>query len=81
MSLLIINGASAGGFSPISIFGAITNGVVARNGLPGSPLGLFVASYVFNTLLSIGVFLCSAAGSSCIGEPRVSSTRRHARTS
>jgi hypothetical protein len=56
MSLLIINGASAGGFSPISIFGAITNGVVARNGLPGSPLGLFVASYVFNTLLSIGVF-------------------------
>ena len=56
MSLLIINGASAGGFSPISIFGAITNGVVARSGLPSSPLGLFVASYVFNTLLSIGVF-------------------------
>ena len=56
MSLLIINGASAGGFSPISIFGAITNGVVQRSGLPGSPLGLFLASYVFNTLLSIGVF-------------------------
>lgn len=56
MSLLIINGASAGGFSPISIFGAITNGVVARSGLPGSPLGLFLASYVFNTLLSVGVF-------------------------
>ena len=56
MSLLIINGASAGGFSPISIFGAITNGVVARSGLPGSPLGLFVSSYVINTLLSIVVF-------------------------
>src|SRR5919107_1311208 len=56
MSLLIINGASAGGFSPISIFGAITNGVVGRSGLPGSPLGLFLASYVFNTLLSVGVF-------------------------
>ena len=56
MSLLIINGASAGGFSPISIFGAITNGVVERSGLPGSPLGLFLASYIFNTLLSIGVF-------------------------
>lgn len=56
MSLLIINGASAGGFSPISIFGAITNGVVGRSGLPGSPLGLFVASYVFNFLLSVGVF-------------------------
>ena len=56
MSLLIINGASAGGFSPISIFGAITNGVVERSGLPGSPLGLFASSYVFNTLLSIAVF-------------------------
>ena len=56
MSLLIINGASAGGFSPISIFGAITNGVVERNGLPGSPLGLFVASYVVNFLLSVVVF-------------------------
>jgi di/tricarboxylate transporter len=56
MSLLIINGASAGGFSPISIFGAITNGVVARSGLPGSPLGLFVSSYVINTLLSVAVF-------------------------
>lgn len=56
MSLLIINGASAGGFSPISIFGAITNGVVERNGLPGSPLGLFLASYVVNFLLSVFVF-------------------------
>ena len=56
MSLLIINGASAGGFSPISIFGAITNGVVENSGLPGSPLGLFVASYVINTALSVVVF-------------------------
>jgi len=56
MSLLIINGASAGGFSPISIFGAITNGVVERSGLPGSPLGLFLASYIVNFLLSVAVF-------------------------
>jgi di/tricarboxylate transporter len=56
MSLLIINGASAGGFSPISIFGAITNGVVERSGLPSAPLGLFLASYIFNTLLSVAVF-------------------------
>ena len=56
MSLLIINGASAGGFSPISIFGSITNGVVERNDLPGSPLGLFLASYVVNFLLSVVVF-------------------------
>ncbi|OEV09814.1 SLC13 family permease [Streptomyces nanshensis] len=56
MGLLIINGASAGGFSPISIFGSITNGVVSRNDLPGSPLLLFLCSFLFNVVLSIAVF-------------------------
>lgn len=56
MSLLIINGASAGGFAPNSVFGSITNGVVEESGLPGSPLGLFAASYVINFLLSVAVF-------------------------
>lgn len=56
MGLLVINGASAGGFSPMSIFGSITNGVVERNGLPGSPVLLFLASLVFNTVLSVIVF-------------------------
>jgi len=56
MGLLIINGGSAGGFSPISIFGTITNGVVDRSGLEGSPLLLFAASFFFNVLLSIVVF-------------------------
>jgi Na+/H+ antiporter NhaD/arsenite permease-like protein len=56
MGLLIINGASAGGFSPISIFGSITNGVVERSGLPGSPVLLWISSFLFNTLLSLVVF-------------------------
>lgn len=56
MGLLIINGASAGGFSPISIFGSIVNGVVSRNGLPSNPGLLFVSSFVFNLALSIVVF-------------------------
>jgi di/tricarboxylate transporter len=56
MGLSIINGASAGGFSPISIFGVITNGVVASSGLPGSPLILFLSSLIFNTLLNVVVF-------------------------
>jgi di/tricarboxylate transporter len=56
MGLLIINGASAGGFSPISIFGSITNGVVSRNDLPGSPLLLFLSSFFFNVVLSVVVF-------------------------
>ncbi|WP_410598530.1 SLC13 family permease [Amycolatopsis sp. lyj-90] len=56
MGLLIINGASAGGFSPISIFGSIVNGVVARDNLPSNPGLLFASSFVFNLLLSAIVF-------------------------
>ncbi len=57
MGLSIINGASAGGFSPLSIFGVITNGVVAENDLPGSPLILFLGSMIFNILLNCVVFM------------------------
>lgn len=56
MGLLIINGASAGGFSPIAVFGVITNGVVERSGLPGNPGLLWVSSFLFNALLSVVVF-------------------------
>jgi di/tricarboxylate transporter len=57
MGLMVINGATAGGFSPLSIFGGITNGVVERSGLPGSPLLLFLASLVFNIILGIVCFV------------------------
>jgi di/tricarboxylate transporter len=56
MGLLIINGASAGGFSPISIFGSIVNGVVGRNALPSNPGLLFLSSFLFNLVLSGIVF-------------------------
>jgi di/tricarboxylate transporter len=56
MGLSIINGASAGGFSPLAIFGVITNGVVAKSNLPGSPLTLFLGSLIFNVLLNMVVF-------------------------
>jgi di/tricarboxylate transporter len=56
MGLLIINGASAGGFSPISIFGSITNGVVSRNELDGNPTLLFLSSFFFNVILSLILF-------------------------
>jgi di/tricarboxylate transporter len=56
MGLSIINGASAGGFSPISIFGVITNTVVAENDLPASPLILFLGSLIFNVLLNVVMF-------------------------
>ncbi len=57
MGLMIINGATAGGFSPISIFGSIVNGVVERNDLAENATLLFLSSFVFNLLLSVVVFL------------------------
>jgi len=56
MGLMVINGATAGGFSPLSIFGSITNDVVADAGLDGSPLFLFLASIVFNVVLGVVTF-------------------------
>jgi Na+/H+ antiporter NhaD/arsenite permease-like protein len=56
MGLLIVNGATAGGFSPISVFGSIVNGVVERNDLEENAMLLFVSSFVFNLLLSVVVF-------------------------
>jgi di/tricarboxylate transporter len=62
MGLMIVNGAAAGGFSPLSVFGSIVNGVVDRNGLPGNPLFLFLSSLAFNTLLSVVVFVLFGGG-------------------
>ncbi len=56
MGLLVIHGAQGGGFSPISIYGGITNQIVARSGLPSDEIALFLASLVFNLLVSIGLF-------------------------
>jgi di/tricarboxylate transporter len=57
MGLLVVNGASAGGFSPISVFGSIVNGVTQRNNLDENAMLLFASSFVFNLALSIAVFL------------------------
>jgi di/tricarboxylate transporter len=70
MGLLIINGATAGGFSPISVFGSIVNGVVERNALAENAMLLFASSFVFNALLSIVVFLMFG-GRDLLHRPRV----------
>lgn len=57
MGLLVIHGAQGGGFSPISIYGGITNQIVARSGLPAHETLLFLASLGFNLAVSVGVFL------------------------
>lgn len=56
MGLMIVNGATAGGFSPISVFGGIVNEAVSDVNLPQNELLLFVASFVANSILSVIVF-------------------------
>lgn len=48
MGMMVAQGASAGAFSPIGIFGGITNGVVNKAGLPISELTTFLASFLCN---------------------------------
>ena len=56
MGLMVVHGAQAGGFSPISVYGVIVNGVVARADLPTNPIALFLASLVANLVIAIVVF-------------------------
>ncbi|MEV5019755.1 SLC13 family permease [Streptomyces sp. NPDC053780] len=56
MGTMVVHGAQAGGFSPISIYGSIVNGIVEREGLPGSEVGLFLASLIANLLIAAVLF-------------------------
>jgi di/tricarboxylate transporter len=60
MGLMVIHGAQAGGFSPISIYGGITNRIVAKAGLPLNEIATFLASFGVN--LAVAVLLFFALG-------------------
>ncbi|UCJ19000.1 hypothetical protein K5Q02_11840 [Pseudomonas sp. MM211] len=55
MGLLVIHGAQAGGFSPISVYGGITNQVVQKAGLEVTEMAVFLTSLGFNLLMA---FIC-----------------------
>lgn len=58
MGLMVIHGAQGGGFSPISIYGGITNRVVAKAGLPLNEIATMMASLAVNlTVASLLFFL------------------------
>ncbi|HYH93373.1 MAG TPA: SLC13 family permease, partial [Candidatus Saccharimonadales bacterium] len=52
MGMFVVHGAQAGGFSPISIYGVITNTVMQDAGLPSSEITVFLASLVVNTIMA-----------------------------
>ena len=53
MGAFIINGAHAGGFSPLSVAGVLVHNIAQDNGFPISPGGLFAASFAINLILSV----------------------------
>ncbi len=57
MGMMVVHGAQAGGFSPISIYGTITNSVMESAGLPNSELTIFFSSLVVNTILAAALFV------------------------
>ncbi|MGA5882312.1 SLC13 family permease [Streptomyces cellulosae] len=60
MGAMVVHGAQAGGFSPISIYGSIVNGIVEREKLPGSEITLFLASLLANLVIAAVVFAVCA---------------------
>ncbi|MBK1783235.1 SLC13 family permease [Prauserella cavernicola] len=54
--LMVVQGATAGSFSPLSPFGAITGQLLTGAGLPDQQPWLFINSFVFNFVLGIVVF-------------------------
>ncbi|MFF1881701.1 SLC13 family permease [Pseudarthrobacter sp. NPDC058196] len=53
MGAFIVNGAHAGGFSPLSVAGVLVHDIALKNGFPISQAGLFLASFALNLLLSV----------------------------
>ncbi|MER5553724.1 SLC13 family permease [Streptomyces sp. NPDC002793] len=57
MGAMVVHGAQGGGFSPISIYGSIVNGIVERENLPGNEIALFLTSLAANLLIAGVVFV------------------------
>ncbi|OZD84413.1 hypothetical protein CH260_18045 [Rhodococcus sp. 05-2256-B2] len=57
MGMMVIHGAQAGGFSPISIYGVTVNNIAQKAGLVNSPLTLFLGSLLFNAAIGALLFM------------------------
>ena len=66
MGMMVIHGAQAGGFSPISVYGVTVNTITADAGLVDSPLALFLGSLLFNAAIGVLLFVF-LGGRSLIG--------------
>lgn len=56
MGMMVVHGALAGAFSPISVYGAFINGYLAQASLPVDPLALLIVPLVFNLIIAVVVY-------------------------
>lgn len=56
VGLLVVHGALAGAFSPISVYGIFINDYLAKNGLTPTPISLFLAPLIFNVFFALVVY-------------------------
>lgn len=56
VGLLVVHGALAGAFSPISVYGIFINDYLAKNGLNPTPMSLFLAPLIFNVVFALVVY-------------------------
>lgn len=73
MGLMVTHGCQGGGFSPISIYGGITNQVMERAGLVGDDMVLFLGSFAFNFAIAVVISVVfrtkpDAARADAVGE-------------
>ncbi|MGY1727451.1 SLC13 family permease [Geodermatophilus sp. SYSU D01062] len=57
MGMMVIHGAQGGGFSPISVYGVTVNTIVDDEGLPSSPIAVFLGSLFFNLAIALVLFV------------------------
>ncbi|AXB46887.1 SLC13 family permease [Amycolatopsis albispora] len=69
MGALVVHGAQAGGFSPISVYGSTVNSIVNREHLAGSETVLFLASLAVNLVIAAILFV--VLGGLKLGRTRV----------
>lgn len=57
MGLMVVQGSTAGSYSPINPIGVIVNGILEKKDLPSDPVMLFVNALVFSIVISALVFV------------------------
>lgn len=67
MGMMVVHGALGGAFSPISVYGAFVNETMASNGLPSSPVTLFLTPLIVNIVVGIVIYL-ALGGRRLIGQ-------------